>query len=72
MVRHTTMRLILFLATINKGELRQLDIKNALLHSGLQEEVYIKRPQGFIDPSHPNYVCKLIKSLYRFKQTLRA
>lgn len=43
-VRHTTVRLILFLAAINKGELRKLDIKNALLHSRLQEEVYMKQP----------------------------
>ncbi|KAM2435264.1 hypothetical protein PS1_025239 [Malus domestica] len=71
-VRHTTMRLILSLTAIHKWELRQLDIKNAFLHGKLQEEVYMKQPQGFVDPSHPNYVCKLVKSLYGLKQAPRA
>ncbi|KAM2174476.1 hypothetical protein ACFX1Q_033991 [Malus domestica] len=48
-VRHTTVRLILSLAAINKWELRQLVIKNAFLHGDLQEEVYMKQPQWFVD-----------------------
>ncbi|KAM2961779.1 hypothetical protein FF1_031321 [Malus domestica] len=71
-VRHTTVRLILSLAAINKWELRQLDIKNAFLHGDLQEEVYMKQPQGFVDQTKPHYVCKLIKSLYGLKQAPRA
>ncbi|KAM1097337.1 hypothetical protein ACFX15_014262 [Malus domestica] len=54
-VRHTTVRLILSLAAINKWELRQLDIKNAFLDGDLQEEVYMKQPQGFIDQTKPHY-----------------
>lgn len=38
----------------------------------MEEEVYMKQPQGFMDSTHPNYVCKLVKSLYGLKQTLRA
>lgn len=71
-VRYTTVRLILSLATINKWELRQMDIKNVFLHGELQEEVYMKHPQGFVDPSHPHYVCKLVKSLYGLKHAPRA
>nr|GEU66963.1 zinc finger, CCHC-type [Tanacetum cinerariifolium] len=33
------------------------------------EEVYMNQPQGFIVPDNENKVCKLIKSLYRLKQT---
>lgn len=63
-VRHTTVRLILSLAAIYKWELRQLDIKNAFLNGELQEEAYIKHPQGFVDLSYPNYVSKLVKSIW--------
>ncbi|KAM1023651.1 hypothetical protein ACFX2A_045494 [Malus domestica] len=72
MVRHTTVRIVLALAATNHWQLRQLDIKNAFLHGDLQEEIYMKQPQRFVDASHPIHVCKLIKSLYGLKQAPRA
>ncbi|CAL2257492.1 unnamed protein product [Prunus armeniaca] len=71
-VRHTTVRLVLALAAANHWELRQLDVKNDFLHGDLQEEIYMKQPQGFEDAIHPSYVCKLLKSLYGLKQAPRA
>ncbi|KAB2594907.1 hypothetical protein D8674_030357 [Pyrus ussuriensis x Pyrus communis] len=71
-VRHTTMRLILALATQFSWPLRQLDIKNAFRHGDLEEDVYMKQPQGFVDATCPGYVCKLVKSLYGLKQAPRA
>lgn len=64
--------LILALAVQNNWILRQLDFKNAFLHGELEDEVYTKQPQGFVDAEHPTQVCRLIKSLYGLKQALRA
>ncbi|GKE40649.1 zinc finger, CCHC-type containing protein [Tanacetum coccineum] len=46
-----------------------MDVKTAFLNEELDEEVYINQPQGCIMPGNENKVCKLIKSLYRLKQT---
>ncbi|CAL9029939.1 unnamed protein product [Prunus brigantina] len=32
----------------------------------------MKQPQGFVDPTYPDFVCKLQKSLYGLKQAPRA
>lgn len=64
MVHHTTVLIILSLVASNKWPLRQLDVKNAFLHSELQNEVYMRQPLGFEDVEHPDFVCCLRKSFY--------
>ncbi|GJW02902.1 retrovirus-related pol polyprotein from transposon TNT 1-94 [Tanacetum coccineum] len=70
-VKSTTIRAVLSLVVTNDWPLRQLDIQNAFLHENLKEQVYMKQPQGFIDPQQPNHVCFLHMSLYGLKQTPR-
>ncbi|XP_021822133.1 uncharacterized protein LOC110763616 [Prunus avium] len=57
---------------MNKWSFRQLKVKNAFLHGDLEEEVFMRQPQGFEDSAYPNFVCRLRKSRYGLKQEPRA
>ncbi|GJZ70801.1 retrovirus-related pol polyprotein from transposon TNT 1-94 [Tanacetum coccineum] len=50
----------------------QMDVKTTFLHGSLKEDVYVCRPEGFIDADHPSHIYKLKKALYRLKQAPRA
>lgn len=49
----------------------QLDVKNAYLYAPLKEEIFIRQPQGYVDPDRPQHICKLKKALYGLKQSGR-
>ena len=49
--------------------MRQLDVKTALLNSGLKEEVYVRPPP---EARQPGVVWKLLKALYGLKEAARA
>ena len=49
-----------------------MDVKSSLLNGILEEEVYIKKLEGFVDSSSRNMVFKLHKVLYGLKQAPRA
>lgn len=70
-VKFKTIRIMLAAVTQLDLELEQLDVKTAFLHGNLEEKIYMKQPPGFIDKSHPDYVCLLNKSLYGLKQSPR-
>nr|GEZ33602.1 copia protein [Tanacetum cinerariifolium] len=49
-----------------------MDVKTAILHGSLKEDVYVCQPEGFIDADHPSHAYKLKKALYGLKQAPRA
>lgn len=61
-------RSILCIAAINNYEIRQLDIKTAYLNGPLDEEIYMKAPEGF---STPSTYWHLRKGLYGLRQAGR-
>lgn len=62
-IKQTTIRFVLSIVISNGWCIRQLDINNMFLHGDLKEEVYIKQPKGFKDPSYPTHVYRLHKFL---------
>ena len=71
-VKHSTIRIVLALAVNSGWSLRQLDVESAFLHGTLEEDVFMEQPQGYIDPTKPHHVCKMLKSIYGLRQAPRS
>jgi hypothetical protein len=48
-----------------------MDVKSAILHGDLKEEIYMEQPPGYVQ-NDSSLVCRLKKSLYGLKQAPRA
>jgi hypothetical protein len=67
-VKSFTVRTVLATAVSRTWPIQQLDVKNIFLHGTLSETVFCFQPTCFVDPAHPDLVCRLHKSLYGLKQ----
>lgn len=66
--RISTIRLLIALAAIHNLVIHQMNVKTTFLNGDLEEEVYMRQPEGFVVEGQEQKVCKLIKSLYGLKQ----
>jgi hypothetical protein len=48
-----------------------MDVKTKFLYGDLEEEIYMKQPEGFVVKGKKELVCKLKKSLYGLTQSPR-
>ncbi|GKB47887.1 retrotransposon protein, putative, ty1-copia subclass [Tanacetum coccineum] len=65
-------RILLAILAFYDYEIWQIDVKTAFLNGHLSEDVYMVQPEVFVDPNHPNKVCKLQRSIYGLKQASRS
>lgn len=68
-VRLETIRAILSIVPCKDLRVQQMDVKGAYLNGTLQENVYMRQPEGFGDGT--SRVCRLRKTLYGLKQSGR-
>ncbi|KAJ9560650.1 hypothetical protein OSB04_005810 [Centaurea solstitialis] len=70
--RIEAIRMFLAYAAHKDFTVYQMDVKTAFLNGVLKEEVYVSKPEGFVDKDHPDHVYILDKALYGLKQAPRA
>lgn len=70
-IKQTTLRALLAVASQRNLSLRHLDVKTAYLYGILSEELYMKQPPGFIEKGKEQLVCRLRRSIYGLKQSAR-
>ena len=64
-------RTIIALVAKKNLKLHQMDITIAFLNGTLEEEVYMKQPEGSAKKGEEHLVCRLQKSIYGLKQSSR-
>ncbi|CAI7920272.1 unnamed protein product [Closterium sp. NIES-53] len=64
-----TLRLLLAAAAVSGWKVEQMDVKTAFLYGVVDEEIYMKQPEGYDDGS--GRVCRLNKGIYGLKQAPR-
>jgi hypothetical protein len=69
--KFTSLRAVLAIAAIEDMEIDHLDVSSAFLNGDLDEEIYVKQPEGFTVPGKEHHVYRLKKSLYGLKQSPR-
>nr|GEX83443.1 hypothetical protein [Tanacetum cinerariifolium] len=70
--RLEAVRLFIAYAAQKSFNVYQMDVEIIFLYGPLKEEVYVNRPDCFVDPYHPDKVYHLKKELYGLKQAPRA
>lgn len=70
--RHDTIKLLLSIAAQRNWKIHHLDVKSAFLNGELEEEIYVRQPQGFEVAGEEERVYRLYKALYGLKQAPRA
>ena len=69
--KYTSIRSVLAIANQLDLDIHQMDIKTTFLNGNLENEIFMRQPEGYVSQEHPNFVCKLNKGIYGLKQAAR-
>ena len=67
-----SIRILLVIAAKLDYEIWQMDVKTAFLNGNLEENIYMRQPEGFIAKGQKHMVSKLQRSIYGLKQSSRS
>ena len=70
-MKYKTLRIILAIVAARDLTLEFMDVQTAYLNAELQEEVYMRQPEGYEQGNPREWVCKLHKAIYGLKQAGR-
>ena len=70
-VRFASLRALFALAAHYSWEVHHMDVKSAYLNGTLEEIIYMRQPEGFVEKGKERFVCLLKKGLYGLKQAGR-
>ena len=65
-VRFESVRFLLAIGALHQLQLHQMDVSTVLT-----DEVYMRQPEGFIEPGIEHLLCHLKQSIYGLKQSPR-
>jgi len=67
-IRYESIHLMFALAALENWYITSLDVKTAFLYGKLNEEIYMKQPEGFTARGQGSKVMHLLRVLYSLKQ----
>ena len=65
-----SLRIIMTIVAHFDLELHQMDVRTTFLNGDLVEDVDMAQPTGFEEVGKEHMVCKLLKSIYGFKENI--
>ena len=65
--RFPTIRSLLAFANFHDLEIHHMDVTTAFLNGDIDCELFVEQPEGFVDATRPDYVCRLKKCSYGLK-----
>ena len=64
--KFNSLRTVIALAAMEDMELDSMDVSSAFLNGDLDEEIYMKQPEGFAPPGQEHLVCVGLSIVYLF------